>query len=151
MRLGWETHGGRVEAVCRDSTTLVWSVACVCAQARQTWRHGLFLRCEAGYVWVSRGWTRGWGRLTMCSFRNNQDFRSSAHVHWSPTHGEARKPAHACRSRPMPPCCTDLIPYCPLDFALMTLFTFDVSESSSTTNFKYHFNFHNCSNRTIVN
>jgi hypothetical protein len=52
---------------------------------------------------------------------------------------------------PMPPCCTDLIPYCPLDFALMTLFTFDVSESSSTTNFKYHFNFHNCSNRTIVN
>jgi hypothetical protein len=33
VRLGWETHGGLVEAVCRGSTTLAWSVACVCAQA----------------------------------------------------------------------------------------------------------------------
>ncbi len=109
VRLGWEMHGGRVDAVCRGSTTLAWSVACVCAQSWQTCRHGLFLRYTAGYVWEPRGQTRGWGSLTMRSFRINQDFRASAHGSWSPTHCKDRKPVGL---RPLSPCCTAPIPYC---------------------------------------
>jgi hypothetical protein len=51
------------------------------------------------------------GGQTMRMFQSNLDFRASVYGRWSPTHGEARTPGHACLWSPLPPSCTAPIPY----------------------------------------
>jgi hypothetical protein len=87
--------------VCRVNTTLAWSVARLCRRGRPGYTAAAFSAAKR-YAWESGGGLVV-GGLTMHMFWNNQDFRTSAHGLWSPTHGEARKPGHVCTRDHCPP------------------------------------------------